>query len=165
MKFFGKTWEYATSCRFPTGLLMTALTVECFKPVLGRDDEAFYKTLKAIGARSHVLPVYADGVQISRDKDEARLKRLQEKAAALADELADLENKPSDHDDESARKIWKKVFRHSFFAPVETKSAAKATAAIIGISASEQMARAKSAATALQSAGLASKPWGPASSD
>lgn len=165
MKYLGKTWEHATSCRYPTGLLMTALTVECFKPVLGRDDEAFYKTLKAIGERSPLLPVYADGIQISRDKDEARLKRLQEKAAALAEELADLEENPSDHDDESAKKRWKKVFRHSYFAPVETKAAARASAAIIGIPASEQMARAKSAAAALESSGLASKPWGPASSD
>lgn len=123
MKFFGKTWEYASSSRYPTGLLMTALTVECFKPVLGRDDEAFYKTLKAIGDRSHLLSVFADGVQISRPKDEGRLKRLQEKAADLAAKLADVEENPSEHDDESARKIWKKVFRHTFFNPVETKAA------------------------------------------
>jgi len=45
--------------------------------------------------------------------------------------------------------------------PIEFKSAATAaSAATIGISAAEQAARAQSAATALRSAGLASKPWG-----
>jgi len=172
MKFFGKTWEHASSYRYPTGLLITALTVECFKAVLGRDDEAFYKTLKAIGDRSHLISVFADGVQISRPKDEARLKRLQEKAADLAAKLADLEANPAEHDDESARKIWKKVFRHTFFDPIETKAAraetsafAKLSAAAIGISSAEQVARAKSAVAGLQSAGLASKPWGDTAHD
>jgi hypothetical protein len=51
-------------------------------------------------------------------------------------------------------------------AHVEFKSAAAAaSAAVIGISASEQMARAQSAAVGLRSQGLASEPWGLASDD
>jgi hypothetical protein len=50
--------------------------------------------------------------------------------------------------------------------PVEFKSAAaSASAAIIGISAAEQAARAQSAASALRTAGLATKPWGSASDE
>jgi len=160
MKYFAKTWQHTTGLRYPTGLLLTALTVECFQPVLGRDDEAFFKTLRAIGNRSHLLPVYADGVQISRNKDAARLNRLKEKAAALADELADLADNPSDHDDASARKLWKKVFRHSYFDPKEEAAKASSTAVAKGAFGLAPAVFTERAASAVDSTSTASKPWG-----
>jgi len=170
MKFLAKTWQHASSLKYPTGLLLTALTVECFEGSLGRDDKAFYRTLCRIGDRSHLLPVYADGILISREKDTIRLQRLQEKAVALADTIKDLVDRETDHDDESARKVWKKVFRHSFFDPVEVKGSTGtrklvgaaaptgAAAFLIGLAAEEAQARAEAAVRETQAP---TKPWSP----
>jgi len=123
MKYLGKTWSYATGLRYPSGLLLTALTVEQYKAHTGRIDESFYRTLKALGSRNATLPVYADGIQISSEKDDKRIERFCAKARELADVLQPLEAEPHNHDAESARSLWKKVFRHSFFNPLETKAA------------------------------------------
>jgi len=160
MKYLGKTWQHATSLRYPSGLLITALTVECFEAVDNRDDEAFFRTLRRIGNRSHLLPVHADGIQISRDKDGARMKRLQEKATALAAELADLDENSSGHDDESARKIWRKVFRHSFFDPEEETAKSDSSFAGKGGLGLASSIFAERAAAAVRSTPTVSKPWG-----
>jgi hypothetical protein len=128
VKFLGKTWSHATGRRYPSGLLLTALTVEQYKPSLDRLDRSLYNTLRAIGSRHSALPVYANGVLVSNDKDADRIERFTAKAKELADLLQTMIDEPYEHDDESARAIWKKVFRHSFFNPLETKAAEKSEA-------------------------------------
>ena len=168
MKFFAKTWQHRTSSKYPSGLLLTAVTVESFRGSLGRDDKSFFKTLEAIGSRSHLLPVYADGILISREKDLPRLQRLQERAAELAQILSELETNESEHDDASAKKIWEKTFKHSFFddeKPVSKAnvaegrnswSSAASSAAILGLSGEEVLKRAEAA---VRNTSTPSKPW------
>lgn len=115
VKYFAKVHGYRTQRSFPAGLVVTALTVECYAPVGGRDDEALYKTLKAISTRSELLPVFANGVQVSGEKDKDRLRRLKDAAKEAVDALADLNGSGQSVTEEGARKAWKKVFRHSFF--------------------------------------------------
>lgn len=123
MKFLAKTWSYATGRRYPSGLLLAALTVEAYQAYDGRLDEAFFRTLKMLGSRNAELPVYADGSQISGEGDVDRIERFRAKAQELVELLQPLESSPHDHDNDSAQALWKKVFRHSFFNPVETKAA------------------------------------------
>lgn len=163
MKFLGKTWCYATSRRYPSGLLLTALTVEAYQAVDGRLDEAFYRTLRTLGSRYAALPVYADGIVISSEADVERIQRFCDKAKELAEVLEPLTTRPNDFDDEKARELWKKVFRHSFFNPVETKSAQaeKSSAGVggLGLAASVFADR---AAAAVESTAYPSKPYGSA---
>lgn len=160
MKFLGKTWAHASGRRYPSGLLLTALTVEAYQAANARLDKAFYKTLRALGLRYSALPVYADGLVISSNKDVDRIERFCTKAKELADVLEPLERRPNEYDDASARALWKKVFRHSFFNPVETKSA-KAEGAAGGIGAFGLAAATftERAAAAVQSTTTPSKPW------
>ena len=122
MKFLAKTWAYATGLRYPSGLLLTALTVDAYQAYDGRLDEAFYRTLKVLSSRNAQLSVYADGIQISSESDVDRIERFRAKAQELVELLRPLESAPYDHDEETARALWKKVFRHSYFNPVETKA-------------------------------------------
>jgi hypothetical protein len=161
MKFLGKTWCHATGLRYPSGLLLTALTVEAYQAVDGRLDEAFYRTLRAFGSRYAAVPVVADGIVISSEGDVGRIERFCNKAKELADVLEPLATSPTDQDDESGRKLWKKVFRHSFFNPVETKAAkaegASPTQSAFGLAAATFAER---AAAAVQSTATPSKPYG-----
>jgi hypothetical protein len=160
MKFLGKTWAHASGRRYPSGLLLTALTVGAYHAVDARLDEAFYRTLRALGSRYSALPVYADGIMISSDKDVDRIERFCKKAEELADLLEPLDTRPNEQDDESARAMWKKVFRHSFFNPVETK-AAKSESGVAGQGAFGLAAAAFAdrAAAAVESTASPSKPW------
>lgn len=161
MKFLGKTWCYATSRRYPSGLLLTALTVEAYQAVDGRLDDAFYRTLRSLGSRYAALPIYADGIVISSDADVDRIQRFCDKTKELADLLEPLTSRPDEFDDETARALWKKVFRHSFFNPIETKSAKAQTSAAgqgaFGLAASVFSDR---AAAAVESTTYPSKPYG-----
>ena len=161
MKFLGKTWCYATSCRYPSGLLLTALTLEAYQAVEGRLDDAFYRTLRTLGSRYAALPVYADGVVVSSEADVVRIQRFCDKAKELADVLEPLTTNPNEFDDVKARALWKKVFRHSFFNPVETKSAKAETSSVgqgaFGLAASVFAER---ATAAVESTAYPSKPYG-----
>ncbi|CAO4147732.1 hypothetical protein LPLAFNJD_LOCUS2518 [Methylorubrum aminovorans] len=112
-KFFAKTHAYRTSRQFPGGLVATALFIEAYAAAADRDDESFRETLRTLSYRSKYSPVYANGIQISDDKDTDRVGRLIEEAKEAVREL-DALNAP-DATDADARKAWKKVFRHSFF--------------------------------------------------
>lgn len=129
-KFFCKTHAHRKGAKFPGGLVATAIFLEHYVPILGRDDDSFRETLRSLSYRTPELPVYANGVPISDEKDVERIGRLVDQAreaVAVLDELGD------DTTEEDAARAWKKVFRHSFFDEVaeaansvtalETKSA------------------------------------------
>lgn len=161
LKYFGKTWSHASGLRYPSGLLLTALAVESYHAVDSRIDESFYRTLRALGSRYSALPVYADGIVISNESDADRIERFCSKAKELADLLDSLSTSPNEHDDQSARKLWKKVFRHSFFDPVETKAAqAKASSGGQGAFGLAAATFTERAAAAVQSTTAPTKPYG-----
>lgn len=112
-KFYCKTHSARLHLKFPSGLVATALFVEAYVPVYGCDDRAFYETLKNLSNRSMFSPVYANGTQISDDKDTDRIKRLIGTARESVSELGSLAYGRVSQTD--ARKAWKKVFRHSYF--------------------------------------------------
>jgi hypothetical protein len=90
-KFFAKTHSNRLNRKFPSGLVATALFIEAYVPMEGRDDQAFRETLRAISYRSRYSPVYANGLQVSDDKDTNRMGRLIEEAAASVVELDKLD--------------------------------------------------------------------------
>ncbi len=112
-KYYCKTHSARQNLKFPSGLLATALFIEAYDPVLGNDDEAFYKTLQNISCRDEYSPVYANGVDISDDKDTARIRRLIETAEDSVFELEQLEYEGNTQ--ASACEAWNKVFHHSYF--------------------------------------------------
>jgi 5-carboxymethyl-2-hydroxymuconate isomerase len=174
-KFFAKVHAARLNRKFPGGLVATAIFVEAYQSVEGRDDQSFYETLQIIAGRSEYSPVYANGVQISDAKDVDRIKRLIDEAAVAVEKLSTLADDVSESD---ARKAWKKVFRHSFFDEVvvenalamalETKSAfgasvlaapMLASSSVAALSQAEKAERMHSAVSARQSEGSGGKPW------
>ena len=176
-KFFAKVHAARTNRKLPSGLVATALFVEAYQSVEGRDDQSFYETLQIIAGRSEHSPVYANGIQISDAKDVDRIKRLIDEAAVAVEKLSALADDVSEAD---ARKAWKKVFRHSFFDEVvlanalamamalETKSVFGGTAlaapmlassVVAGLSQTEKSERMQAAVSARQSEGSGGKPW------
>src|SRR3954452_2544607 len=81
-KFFAKTHANRLNRQFPGGLVATALFIEAYASIEDRDDNAFRETLRAISYRSKYTPVYANGVQVSDDKDIDRIDRLIDEASA-----------------------------------------------------------------------------------
>ena len=172
IKYFAKVHSRRTKTKFPAGLVATALAVECYQPVDGRDDEALFKTLKVLKDRSEYSPVFSNGVQVSDTaKDVDRIKRLRDAAGQAVDALAALDTSNEDLTDEDAKKAWEKVFRHRFFdqskhkgAP-ETKSLdphaeAKSVFSIVsGVSDAERQRRAEDVAKEIKSRGSQSSPW------
>lgn len=177
-KFFSKTHSSRLSRKFPGGLVATALFIEAYNSVDGRDDEAFRKTLWALSNRSKYSPVYANGIQVSDEKDRDRIGRLIDQANASVKELDKLD--ADDTTDTNANKVWKAVFRHSFFeeetteaansasVPFEKKSAlgaaglaapflASQTAA--ALTDSEKRSRMEAAVSARKESGSGGKPW------
>lgn len=174
-KFFAKVHAARTNRKFPSGLVATALFVEAYQSVEGRDDQSFYETLRIIAGRSEHYPVYANGVQISDAKDVERIKRLIDEAVVAVEALSALTDDKSDAD---AKKVWKKFFRHSFFDEVfveaasaialETKSVFGATvlaapmlasSAVAALSQTEKAERMKAAVDTRLSEGSGGKPW------
>jgi len=171
-KFFSKVHSHRTGLKYPSGLVATALAVECYSVAEGRDDTSFRETLRTLSWRSQHSPVFANGFQISDEKDIDRIKRMIDEAAtavAYLDELND-----GDATEMHARKAWKKVFRHSFFdepaaksanalAGLETKSAfptpALSLAALVGLSEEVKADRLKSAVDNRIEQGGGNKPW------
>lgn len=175
-KFYSKTHASRLNRKFPSGLVATALFIEAYVLIEGRDDESFRETLRAISYRSKHSPVYANGVQVSDDKDTDRIERLIEQAKTSVAELDKLD--ANDTTDADARKAWKSIFRHSFFdevkevansasTPLEQKSAFGAglaapmiaSAAAAALSDTEKSDRARAALEAKQESGVRNKPW------
>jgi len=132
MKFYGKTHAHANRHSFPGGIVMTALTVGHFVAKAERDDLAFRETLRAISTYAGT-PVYAANELVSDAKDEDRIPRLREQAQKSVDELDKLDEQTVD--DKEARKIWKKVFKHSYFSQ-DGVSKGVTAAAITGVAGS-----------------------------
>ncbi len=176
-KYFTKTHAARLNRKFPGGLLATALFIEAYVPIKGRDDEAFRETLRNISYRYKHSPVYANGMQVSEDKDTDRIERLIEEAEASVEELDKLDG--DDTTEANAGTAWKKVFRHSFFDEIveeatnsalthaEKKSALGVglTAAVLpseaasALSESERTARMEAAISARRESGHRGKPW------
>ncbi|MGF1614280.1 MAG: cyclic GMP-AMP synthase DncV-like nucleotidyltransferase [Gammaproteobacteria bacterium] len=51
LKFFCKVHAHRTGLKYPSGLVATALAVECYSAQEGRDDLAFRETLRALSNR------------------------------------------------------------------------------------------------------------------
>lgn len=177
-KFFSKTHSSRLNRTFPGGLVATALFIEAYSAVDGRDDKAFRETLRKLSNRSKNSPVYANGIQISDDKDTDRIGRLIDEAKESVKKLDTLN--ADDATDADANKIWKTIFRHSFFeedtkdaansasAPFEKKSALGATGlaapflasqAAAALSDSEKVSRMEAAVSARKESGSGGKPW------
>lgn len=177
-KFFAKTHANRLNRKFPSGLVATALFIEAYVPIAGRDDEAFRETLRVISNRSKDSPAYANGTQVSDDKDKDRIGRLIDEAKASVEELDKLNTDSTSESD--TRKAWRKTFRHSFFdevvkeeassaiAPLETKSALGGAAlaapfvasqAAAALSSEERAERLEAAVRARQETGGGGKPW------
>jgi len=177
-KFFSKTHATRLNRSFPGGLVATALFIECYTAEDGRDDRSFREMLRNLSLRSKYTPVYANGVQVSDDKDTDRIGRLIDQAKDSVKELDKLD--ADDTTDSDANKIWKTVFRHSFFddvsknaansssAPFETKSALGGTAlaapflaskAAAALTDNEKQSRMEAAVSARKESGSGGKPW------
>jgi hypothetical protein len=155
------------------------LFIETYKSVEGRDDKAFRETLRALSNRSKQSPVYANGIQVSDEKDTDRIGRLIDQAEESVRELDKLD--AEDATDADANKVWKSVFRHSFFeedtkeaansasVPFEKKSAIVgstglaapylASQAAAALSNSEKQSRMEAAVSARKESGSGGKPW------
>lgn len=176
-KFYSKTHSSRYNRKFPGGLVATALFIEAYVSVVARDDEAFRETLRVISTRSKHAPVFANGQQISDEKDVDRIGRLIDEALKSVEELDKLN--AQDITDVDAKKAWKKVFHHSFFdattkgviesfavAPEKksvfgTSLAAPflASEAVAKLSDTEKVDRMEAAVSARRESGEASKPW------
>ena len=127
-KYYTKVHAARLDRKFPSGLVATALFIEAYKPIEGRDDEAFRETLRAISFRSKHAPVYANGVQVSDDKDTDRIGRLIDEAKASVEELDKLDD--DGLTDSDAARAWRTVFRHSFFDHTAKQATDSASAAM-----------------------------------
>lgn len=175
-KFFTKTHASRLGRSFPSGLVTTALFSEAYTSVDGRDDEAFRETLRALSRRSKYEPVYADGVQVSDEKDIDRIGRLIDQAKSSVEALDELDADDATTDD--AWKLWQKVFRHSYFnEPAKGQAAASmaleaktataaglatpflASAAAAVLSDAERSARMEAAVSSRRASGDGGKPW------
>lgn len=137
-KYFCKVRSFHEATKFPAGLVATALAVECYDSRFGRLDQSFFETVKRVKSRSEYAAVIADGVKISDDKDILRIKRLINAAAVAVEHLRPLFEGTEIHDEADAKKIWKKVFRHSDFeasASNSNRAIAPETKAMIAASA------------------------------
>lgn len=178
IKYFSKVHAHRRDRKFPAGLVATALAVEAYQSVEGRDDEALYKTFRVLSTRSEYSPVFANGVMVSDDKDIDRIRRMVEEANSAVEALDKISDDQEDVTDTDARKAWKKVFRHSFFdqevaetasAKMEYKSALGtgglaapaiiSSSAVADLSAEEKARRAEAAVQSIRGSARDSKPW------
>ena len=167
-KYYTKAHAARLDRKFPSGLVATALFIEAYVPIEGRDDKAFRETLRVISSRSKDSPVYANGVQVSDDKDIDRIGRLIDEAKASIEELDELDDDSTTESD--ASKAWKKVFRHSFFDDAVKNASNSAAAAglaapllasqeVSALSNAERTERMEAAVSARKESGRAAKPW------
>lgn len=171
VKFFCKVHANRVDKKYPSGLVATALAIECYSAQSGRDDLSLRETLRALSNRWNHGPVYANGFQVSDEKDVDRIQRLIAEAAAAVEHLDGLNGDEVTSKD--ARKAWKKVFRHSFFDEpataanalhgLQSKSALDAPglslSAIAGLTQEVKSERLQSAVDTRISQGGGAKPW------
>lgn len=124
MKYYGKTHAHANRHSFPSGIVMTALTIDHYVSKPDRDDWSFRETLRSIATGANT-PVFAARELVSDEKDEERIPRLRDQAVKSVAALDELDTPSATK--EEALKVWKRVFKHSFFAE---ENATKAEAAM-----------------------------------
>lgn len=113
-KQYCKTHQKLKVSKFPSGLLSTALAVECYEAAPGRDDLSFKKLLDRLSVRPAELPVIADGKNVCRSKDFEKISRVIDKAKQSVIDLNPLDDMENSND-KLAADCWNMVFRHSFF--------------------------------------------------
>lgn len=123
VKYFCKVHSHREKLKYPAGLVSTAIAVECYYPSTEGLHVSFQQTLQRIGNRIAELQVLADGLVVSDEKDIQRIKRLVASAKDAAEKLNPLVYAAEEHDEADAKKMLKKVFRHSFFAQEGEKKA------------------------------------------
>lgn len=171
VKYFAKLNARKKGTKFPAGLVITALVVECYHAVAQRDDEALYLTLRALSNRFEHAPVMANGTEVSDASDVERIRRLSDACEDAVDALKDLSNSEDGISAEDACKAWKKVFGHSFFdgqdatdclasaSSSEMQKEALAAPAIHRPSDEERLRRAEAEAERVRSSGQATHSW------
>ena len=167
LKYFAKVHGFRRGEKFPAGLVATALVVEEYVPVEGRDDESIYRTLLNLSERPVDRPVMANNLQISDDKDIPRIQRFVHEANIAVAALSAVENSVDAVAVESA---WHDVFQHSYFdfcdKSLETKSAGSgkfefpASVVAAGISDDDRIEQLRKAVVESKSNGGGTKPWG-----
>ena len=79
-KYYTKVHAVRLSRKLPSGLVATALLIEAYEPIEGRDDKSLREALRSISNRSKYSAVNANGVQVSDDKDTDRIGQLIDQA-------------------------------------------------------------------------------------
>lgn len=99
-----------------SGITLTALVVECFKPEANRDDVALYRTWEAISLRLTISKIVAHPVNASNlaDVGDAKIAFFHEKLRVALTTLDVLNEAACTR--EKARTAWDSVFNRSFFA-------------------------------------------------
>lgn len=177
-KFFSKTHASRLNRKFPGGLVASALFIEAYISADGRDDKSFRETLRTLSNRSKYSPVFANGIQVSDDKHIDRIERLIDQAKESVKELDKLDAEDTTKND--ANKVWRSVFRHSFFEEQYTQAANStsihidkksavgaaglaapflASQAAAALSESEKNSRLEAAVSARKESGSGAKPW------
>ncbi len=163
VKYFAKVNSYRKGLKFPSGLVATAIAIECYSASDGRLDHSFRETLRVLSSRSKLSPVFANAKQISDDKDVDRIQRLIDSAKDALAVLDGLDH--NDCDDKEANRAWKKVFQHSFFESAEASKSENANAsslfAGLGISSAIIEKRLSESVAETRDRSGGSKPWTP----
>ena len=79
-KYYTKVHAVRLSRKLPSGLVATALLIEAYEPIEGRDDKSLREALRSISNRSKYSAVNANGVQVSDDEDTDRIGQLIDQA-------------------------------------------------------------------------------------
>lgn len=121
IKFWAKS---RSSWSLPSGLVITALVIECYVADSNRDDLALYNTLKAMQRRlqydKDVKNPINDITLLVKDKDHKQLQSLIEKLDTWMPGLEDL--KVKDCTEIQAKQAWGKFFRHDWWGEQVAKS-------------------------------------------
>ncbi|MCB9778548.1 MAG: hypothetical protein H6742_08310 [Alphaproteobacteria bacterium] len=115
----------------PGGMIISALVAETYQRDVDRDDVAFYATLVALrdrlnGSCAVFNPIDSSEELTQKPRRLAQVERLLERLDKAVDDLAILHE--ADCTEKQARSAWKKVFNHSFWAPVEEEATKAAVA-------------------------------------
>lgn len=117
-----KKWARSrSSWAMPSGLILSILTVECYVPVINRDDESFYRTIKAMKSRLYIDKSVKNPINnneiTSSEKHKNKVKNLYDKFDEMFNNskgvnLSELEYS---QDKKKALFIWKRFFNDDFF--------------------------------------------------
>lgn len=117
-----KKWARSrSSWDMPSGLILSILSEECYVPVINRDDQSFYKTIKAMKSRLYINKSVKNPINnneiTSSDKHKNKVKNLYDKLDEMFDNskgvnLSELEYS---QDKKKALFIWKRFFNDDFF--------------------------------------------------